>query len=399
MLQAMLKNGKLITPAMLRKEELKELKQAKENFYCPSCKEKVILRAGDSVIAHFAHQKEAICSTKGGEGPYHEHGKLLLYQWFMHQGLHVELEAYLRGIDQRPDLLLSVNGKRIAIEYQCSRISNKVIRDRTEGYHRLGIHVIWVLGARLLKRTGTNTLRADAFTQMMIHQFSPDYPLSLFYFCPLTMNVIKVQDLIFTSKTKALGKFIINPLNQFDFPSLLSKDFLTKQVTLSYWKKEKIRFRTQRRGKLYGDALEWHKWLYHKGIHFERVSSYVYLPVRQSFQINIPNWIWQSRILYEIIANKPLGTVFTLEACHRIIRKHHYPASFFPSISCPADPIHEYFQLLTKGSLLEALPNNTFVKRVDIDSHHHIKSAIDADMRLLEKLFIDKHHKSSKKEG
>src|SRR5690625_6633327 len=85
---------------------------------------------------------------------YHEKGKLLLYQWLKSQQLHVELEPYLKEIKQQPDILLLLQGKIIAIEYQCARIPIRDIQRRNNGYKQRGIIPIWILGAKQFKRQG-----------------------------------------------------------------------------------------------------------------------------------------------------------------------------------------------------------------------------------------------------
>src|SRR5699024_10076197 len=95
----------------------------KEKVYCPVCHGEVIIRAGPVITPHFAHQAKQDCpANRGGEGPVHEKGKLLLYQWLKKHNVDVRLEHYLPNIQQQPDLFLQLNKQRIAIEYQCSKI-------------------------------------------------------------------------------------------------------------------------------------------------------------------------------------------------------------------------------------------------------------------------------------
>src|SRR5690625_1073897 len=183
MLQAKTKDGELITPAKLSRQQL--ARKRSETFFCPVCEERVILKAGQQVIPHFAHVSNQICPTSsGGEGPYHEQGKLVLYEWLTKQNLEVQLEAYIPEIKQQPDLLITINQRKIAIEFQCSRISTKVIQQRNFGYMRANIQPIWILSARLFKQRTANVIHMDHFTKQFIHRFSKNYPLTIYYFCP-----------------------------------------------------------------------------------------------------------------------------------------------------------------------------------------------------------------------
>ena len=94
-LRAITKKGCSVTLAKLTKKQI-DILRTKENFYCPECKQSVIVRAGPKVIPHFAHRKGSNCSIQGGEGAYHQKGKLLLYDWFINQGIPAELRFLSR---------------------------------------------------------------------------------------------------------------------------------------------------------------------------------------------------------------------------------------------------------------------------------------------------------------
>src|SRR5690625_4670985 len=100
MLQARTSNHAFITLAHLTTAEIEEHRE-QNRFYCPICQEPVMIKAGIKVIPHFAHYAKTDCpSYRGGEGPYHERGKLLLYEWLKAQNIHVELEVYLKDIQR-----------------------------------------------------------------------------------------------------------------------------------------------------------------------------------------------------------------------------------------------------------------------------------------------------------
>src|SRR5690625_6266192 len=138
-------------------------------------------------MPHFANARKANCLSQGGcEGSYHNKGKLLLYQWLKSQHLHVALEKYLPDIQQQPDVLLSVLNRKIAIEFQCSRISAADLKQRIAGYKKLNIQSIWILVANQFQRYGSAGLKVDAFIRLFIHQSSPQNLLNFYFFCHLT---------------------------------------------------------------------------------------------------------------------------------------------------------------------------------------------------------------------
>lgn len=115
--------------------------------FCPGCRERVFLKKGKSRLPHFAHYREAGCSTfSEGESERHLVGKLLLFEWLKEQGEEVELEPWLPKLQQRPDLLVRRQGSLIALEYQCSPISPRRLQARTQGYRQEGYEVFWLLG-------------------------------------------------------------------------------------------------------------------------------------------------------------------------------------------------------------------------------------------------------------
>lgn len=118
-----------------------------DNYHCPSCKGAVHLKVGAVMRPHFAHyQKEACDVFSEGETAEHIQGKLQLKEWLESQNVQVEMEAYLPSLKQRPDLLITHNQQKIALEFQCSSIPIHKVVERTRGYQQAGIQVIWILG-------------------------------------------------------------------------------------------------------------------------------------------------------------------------------------------------------------------------------------------------------------
>src|SRR5690625_4405395 len=186
MLQALTADGNFIILPHLKRKEIEKLKQKKQKFYCPSCKQPVLIRAGKYKMPHFAHYPQMKCSVErtGGEGPYHEKGKLLLYNWLRRQNYKVSLEMYLPNIQQRADILIRRHPRKLAIEFQTSRIPVEQVFERSTHYLRSNIQPLWILGFNLFRRLRKNRLRINAYTAQFIHQFFKSFPAKLYYFCP-----------------------------------------------------------------------------------------------------------------------------------------------------------------------------------------------------------------------
>lgn len=133
-------------------------------FICPVCKQPVILRAGQIKVAHFAHIKGGDCAASEGETSEHLLGKKQLYAWAVKRHFSPRYEVYLSAIKQRPDLLIKIGARTVALEYQCSPISLARLQERNRGYQKLNIIVWWILGAPYQQRRLSNVKIAQ-FTQ------------------------------------------------------------------------------------------------------------------------------------------------------------------------------------------------------------------------------------------
>lgn len=382
MLQAKSNIGKMITLASLTKQEIVTARQGE--FFCPTCNEPVLVKAGMQTIPHFAHWSKSECSADDyGEGPYHEQGKLLLYQWLKQQGIDVELEKYLPEISQRPDLYIRLNNRKIAVEYQCARIPIEVLNSRNSGYKKAGITPIWILGANHFKRIGQQRFKIDPFILSFMHRFSVEFPLTLYFFCPHTHQFNTVQHIQLTTARQAIGQFRFIPLRHMTFPHLFTKEKLQERNLYERWKKEKIDFRLRQSNRLSGSELAWHKWLYQNGTHRERLPSIIYLPVPGQYLMKSPLWNWQSRLVLNVVAPLPIGGSFTLQNCRRLFRQQTQQLTLLKQID---DPINQYVQLLINLHIIEKIDSHHFKKLKDIYSHKNIEDSLKSDAHLMNQL-------------
>ncbi len=125
-----------------------EVKEGGEAFVCPACTGRVRIRNGTQVPAHFAHYQHAVCVASEPESEEHLRGKLLLAKMGQQLGWTATLEVYVPEIQQRIDVLLTRGNDQLALEFQCSPISTRRLRERTAGYKKLGMRVRWLLGHR-----------------------------------------------------------------------------------------------------------------------------------------------------------------------------------------------------------------------------------------------------------
>lgn len=384
MLQAITKEGKLLTLASLTRKEIIHLR-TDTSFFCPVCKKQVILKAGNKVIPHFAHRKSEDCpSREGGEGPYHEKGKFMLYQWLKYQGINVRLEVFLSEIKQRPDLLITINRKQIALEYQCARISSEEIRRRNIGYRKLGIQPIWIMGANRFIRTGANHLKLDAFLRHFLHQFSPEFPLTCYFFSPDQQTLITFQDIYMTSTLQAIGELSFKKLRDITIIDLFKEKQLPKKQLYTLWNREKQRFRLRSWHTRSKRERAWLQWLYVKRTHLEYLPSIIHLPVEAQYRMKTPPWNWQSRICLELLDPLPVGGHITVKNCVHSLSDHFIPRAEFPLIFSESHPIYQYLLLLEHFHILKQSSPFHFNKQQHLSFYKNVEDAVTGDKKLLQ---------------
>ncbi|VDG20794.1 competence protein [Lactobacillus sp.] [Lactiplantibacillus mudanjiangensis] len=139
-----------------------------QHYQCPGCRAPVQLKRGTVVTAHFAHQAHHSCQTfSEGETAEHLLGKQQLAAWFKASGYQVQLEAPLKALHQRPDVLVQLPGQPpLALEFQCSPLSVTRLKARTQGYHNHGYRVLWLLGSPYQQPRLRPTSKAMKFLQL-----------------------------------------------------------------------------------------------------------------------------------------------------------------------------------------------------------------------------------------
>lgn len=133
----------------------------KNQYYCPDCHQELVIRHREDGRNFFAHSDRE--PKQSGETSEHLTGKQQIYEWARRRGWNPQLEVSLPRIDQRADVMLSINGQRVAIEFQCSPLTLRQIRERNLGYASEGILVKWLLGHRYQRKLGSQKIAQ--FTQ------------------------------------------------------------------------------------------------------------------------------------------------------------------------------------------------------------------------------------------
>ena len=240
MFSAMIDQGGTICLADgYKAEDLKRLRK-RHAFYCPVCRCELDLKIGSVKLPHFAHKPDAACPVPHEpESPYHLKGKRLLYEWLGRQGLRPVLEPYLQEIRQRPDLLLEHGTRQVAVEFQCANLNAAAYRKRTEGFLRLGIEPVWILGGNRIKRLTGIYFSFRGFTGSSFRKATSPQSSC---FCPEQKAFIILEHLIpfQTNKTSASLRFL--PLAEASWRNVTERESRSP-LQLKGWKKNILSFR------------------------------------------------------------------------------------------------------------------------------------------------------------
>lgn len=382
MLKAKSETGELVMLSQLPRNEITKFRNNRM-FYCPECDEQVIIKAGRKVVAHFAHQVKSNCAY-GGEGEYHEQGKYMLYQWLVSQNIPAELEVYLPEIKQRPDILVTLHGKRIAVEFQCAKVSSRIIRQRNIGYKKANVIPIWILGQTLLHRFNQYSFQITHYTLQFLHQFSSTSTATLYYLCPKSETFNSIHDVHITGPKQAIGKFTQKNIFNVSFKDLFLKNDFTKYDVINQWYRQLNYFRLKERGKVFGRHLNWRTWLYEQGIYIDELPSLLLIPVRSQYLFKVPTYDWQSRILIGFLRHLEVDECFSFTTVRTMFKALEYNRSMYPMLINETHPIYEYFEYLTLFKVLEKKNEEEFNLIKTIQFYTSIEDALAGDEQMFE---------------
>ncbi|MRG87086.1 competence protein CoiA [Salinibacillus xinjiangensis] len=377
MLKALNQAGQPILLMNKTRAEMNELR--KQSFYCPGCKEKVFIRAGDKVVPHYAHFHSNSCSLGYGEGEYHRQGKLDLYKWLQLQGIQVELEYYIPKIRQRPDLLLKWKGWIYALEFQCAVIPVNIIRERTKGYLRLGIQPIWILGENRIKWKYQHRVQLTNFESLFLQQLSSNTEPKFLIYHPRT-KVFTILTNPYPLKNKVYGHVQSRLLTQLSFSTLFNHIDISTKALMDYWLKEKMKFRTRRQRHYSKEDSKYLHWLYQKGLHPQSIPSEIHLPLDHHYLSNTPVYIWQSEFLLNHIHPLSIGE----KVYYKPISEDF---SVIPSFYNPQHDVQlEYLLLLERLQILTSNGKFSFYKKNEVLFPKSLEQAINNDKKVMKQI-------------
>lgn len=318
-----------------------------ERFFCPVCHLEVSLRIGKQNRWHFAHKKSDNCLIDfERESSYHMRGKAQLYKWLQSQNLQVEIEHYLPRIKQRPDIFLTIENRKFAIEYQCATLSSDEWLKRTHSYWKEGIQILWVLGGNQLKRRNAYWLSLSSFHSLCTQYYPHPY---LLYFCPNEKSFLKSSSLISFSSSISFSHLVHLPLRFTAFPSLFEMSSLSAHTLKKEWLHKKHYLRSNSLQLWKYSQRSFLQLLYQHQIAPSCFPPEIGVPLPSSLAFQTHSFLWQAYIVMDLLGALAIGEYVSLHTIlqyvtrHKGIRLRHLP--YFPQ-NFWKEAVKEYVQFL-----------------------------------------------------
>ncbi|MFE4524801.1 competence protein CoiA [Cytobacillus firmus] len=364
MLVASTENGVRIN--LIGSHSIPSLQQYREkhNFFCPECKEKVIMKIGKKRIPHFSHSKGSECPERyEKESEYHISGKVLLFKWLKKKGLNPTLEPYYPEISQRPDISVHYEGVHYALEYQCSSISEELFIKRTEAYFQAGIVPIWILAGKSIKRIGKSKISLSGFQYLFLRQ-TPSGHWVIPSFCPTTKSFINIHNIQPLTVRNACAHYDVKPIFHAE-ADILFDPYFKNDINIDEWKKEVRKIKnslSQNSGAIKNNFLQY---LYSRSIAPAFLPPEIGLPVRHSPFIETSPIQWQSYLFMDIIGKeRPFSLPQMIAAFRDRVKNNDLKIRSIPLIKTGSDilAIKEYLDVLINLNIVKHAEKGLYKK-------------------------------------
>lgn len=382
-----LNSGDLISLAEKYSRNQLEAIRKKEEFYCRSCSEKMILKIGTQRIPHFAHEKGSECTEYDRESEYHMSGKIKLFDWLSKQGLSPEMECYYPTIKQRADISFAYEGKTYCIEFQCSTISAEVFRKRTEGYRKLSLHPIWILGGKNINRQQTHKLSLTSFHYLFLKE-TANHEVYLPAYCPQTNQFIRLENLISLSTRTVYGSIFCKPLEKLILQELVEPK-ITFSPSLKNWSRDLLRFKTTLITNAQALQNPFLFELYSHSLNPFTLPSFVGLPLKLNYAIETAPFIWQAYLFLDHFWGKEPGMIIRFQDVYKTtlkrIKEKQLVVRDLPSLYRNPLPfvIQEYLLAMSQIGVLKKKENNIYF----IDKQIKLANNMEEQLKGEEKFY------------
>ncbi len=397
MLVSKQKDGSLFSLADKHDRAELERLAADKSFFCPVCGNAVKMKLGKFKRWHFAHVHLAQCenSPGGRESEGHLEAKRQLFTRLEETGEHVLVEPYLADLRQRPDLLVTGNSGRTAIEYQNSIVDSAVIQNRIKNYRRAGIESIWLLGENHLKRLAANRYRITNFHWLFAQQLTPGMLPRFLFYSPVSRKLLILHNVLPVSSSQALALPADFSLSSLTFPHLYSDTMPARPFSLH--QKEWLLYKQRWRYSIHRHTSRKTQQLNRKfyrttGKPLSACPPQAGIPLKENSRFAEAPIIWQLHILLEAIMPLQPGSGLPLQKVIRIINGMIAGRKITVSaFSCNGDavtePVRAYLDYLAAEGTLQKMSDQIYMKKKEIVMPESLDNALLLDKQAVHKAF------------
>lgn len=283
-------------------------------YSCPLCKSKVIYKKGRKIQSHFAHSKNDNCkiTTYKKESKEHLEVKKILYQHFKDKYNEVQVEYIFRINDSLQIADVYLVDKNIAFEYQRSVIPYESIKQRTLGYEKAAITLVWLIDVNkfvkeLRKNNDIVYIRYAPFVDNFLNYhkgciffYGYDYENNSIVFYQLWSYNLK--------KRNAICKKTTCKLSDFDFPfsfKFSREDLLAKiyQQDVENYIYVQLKYDKTVKNKLLG-------MFYNQRIELTNIPRVLGTNFNEQLLFHTPLLIWQLEMYRLYNLGKSYGEIF-----------------------------------------------------------------------------------------
>ncbi|NMH69450.1 hypothetical protein HF072_11750 [Bacillus sp. RO3] len=207
----------------------------RDSFQCPHCSGDVKLKIGLRNVPHFAHLPQSQCMIgKHHESPRHLLGKKMLYERLKGRYPIVEVEHYIKQIQQIADVFIRTEAEDIAIEIQCSSIPLADMLSRNQGYKSQSITPYWLL-TQEVKINQNGLVYLPPFQQVFI-RYSPHLHYFLLLFSPENRSFTLYTHLIPVSSSTFISASPVKiSIEDFSLPFSISVSTIDHRYLIKNW--------------------------------------------------------------------------------------------------------------------------------------------------------------------
>ncbi|CAG9622838.1 competence protein CoiA [Sutcliffiella rhizosphaerae] len=292
----------------------KEISIDGENFYCPVCNKKLLLKKGQVKRAHFAHQNKECYASSEPETLYHLEGKARLYEKL--QGFDwKELEFVIPETKQRADVFVQNLDNNYAFEFQCSSLSSSEFKKRTELYEAANIKPVWIIGKDKLN-PAVPKMKITSFQWQFLQSSSKENPPFILSFCPKNSIFYYLYPTFTLNSTTTYISLITSP-SWIEYPehSMKNRYLSWKSHFLHYKKKWRYHYC------MYKPLAMLQRLCYEKiNIPLSLIPARIGLPVTSFYMLHSPLIEWQAWIYFDSIYHLPINAQLHLSTILNAVR-------------------------------------------------------------------------------